>query len=96
MEQVSSSSTIQEVWVKENGREALVKFTYKDSARRVIAGQTREQSLSDFRCSLASSETVANFLAGQREASNTNIIRQVKRRFGIQEGARYRDGGYGD
>ena len=37
IEQLGNTGTVQEVWVKANGREALIKFTYKDSARRVIA-----------------------------------------------------------
>ena len=37
IEQLNNTGTVQEVWVRPNGREALIKFTYKDSARRAIA-----------------------------------------------------------
>ena len=95
MEQLSGSSTIQQVWVSENGREALVRFSYKDSARRVVLATNREQSLlNDLKCTLATPDVIKTFQAAT-EGGDGGIIRNLKRQFGIAEGTRFRDGSYG-
>jgi len=39
----SQAGSIESVWVKESGREALIKFTYKDSAKRVLAAHSHSK-----------------------------------------------------
>ena len=62
----NNHGTIQDVFVKENGREALVRFTYKDSAKRVLAAHTRAESFKDIRCAMATQETIKSFAIEQQ------------------------------
>lgn len=58
------------MWLNdETGREALIKFTYKDSARRVLASYSHNEAFSDMRCEIATAEIINAFLA-----SDTNIV----------------------
>ena len=87
-----SYGVVQEVWLSENGREALVKFLYKDSAKRVIATHARDKSFEDIRCVAATQETINDFFS--KQTSEVNLIRKTRRDFGVPDGAQFRNGCY--
>jgi len=63
-----AQGSLQRVWInEESGREALVKFTYKDSARRVLASYSRDEAFADVRCEMASADIINAFLTKEME-----------------------------
>lgn len=87
--------SLQKVWInEESGREALVKFTYKDSARRVLASYGRDDAFIDVRCEMASADIIDAFLAKEDTNQTMNVLKEQRRILGIADGLKFRKGGY--
>ena len=80
------------VWVKPSGREALVKFTYKDSAKRAMAAHSRSSEFQDLKLSQPSADTISDFLRSCE--SKNDVIRETRADFGIPHKARFKNGTY--